>query len=161
MTATEVHVRTQLIRQLLGPMYGRLQVEMLAPTVTRCFGIALRGGALGDVPEGLVGQTTNVTYLNPLAKAQKLETIGAMERLEETLFVQVGAGRPEALDIYDLDAANREKGEMLGVPQKLFRDEDEVKDLRETRAAAQKAEQEKVDEQTIKEKVAPNLSRAK
>lgn len=157
MTATEVHIRTQLIRQLLGPMYGRLQVEMLAPTVTRCFGIALRAGALNEVPEGLTGQTANIRYLNPLAKAQKLEVIGAMERFEAGIFAQAGGGMPDVLDIYDVDEANREKGEMLGVPEKLFRPEDDVVEMREARAAQQEDDIARAEDQELTKAVAPKL----
>jgi hypothetical protein len=42
MTATEVHVRVNLIRQLLGPIYARLQAEYLQPLIERCFGLAYR-----------------------------------------------------------------------------------------------------------------------
>ena len=48
MTATEVHVRVGMIRQLLGPVYGRLQSEYLQPFVERCFGLAFRAGILGN-----------------------------------------------------------------------------------------------------------------
>lgn len=161
LTATEAHINVQLVRRVLGPMYGRLMVEMLAPTVTRCFGIAIRNGALSDMPQGLEGKTANVRYLNPLAKAQKLETIGAMERLEEGLFGQAGAGMPEVLDIYDIDAANREKGEMLGVPLKLFRDEEDVTELREGRAKQQEEDLTRAEDQAVTEKVAPKLVGAK
>jgi hypothetical protein len=50
MTATEVHVRVALIRQLLGPVYGRFQAEYLQPLVERCFGIAFRAGVFLPPP---------------------------------------------------------------------------------------------------------------
>jgi len=163
LTATEVHINVQLLRRLLGPLYGRLMVEMLAPTVTRCFGIALRAGALNEVPEGLAGVTANVTYNNPLAKAQKLETIGAIERFEAGLYAQVEAegGDPSALDIYKKDDASREKAEMLGVPVKLLRDDDEIKEKRELRATQQEKQLAREEEQAITEKAVPGLTRAK
>lgn len=157
LTATEAHINVQMVRRLLGPMYGRLMVEMLAPTVTRCFGIAQRAGALSEMPEGLRDATANVTYNNPLAKAQKLETIGAMERMEGGLFAQAEAGITDSLDIYDLDKANREKGEMLGVPIKLFRDVDTVKGIRKKRADKAEADLTRAEDQEITTKVAPKL----
>ncbi|KAK6697490.1 hypothetical protein SNK04_014062 [Fusarium graminearum] len=60
MTATEVHVRVEMIRQLLGPIYGRLQAEYLRPLIERCFGIAYRAGILGEPPESLAGRDYSV-----------------------------------------------------------------------------------------------------
>lgn len=139
-TATEAHINLQLLRQQLGPMYGRLQTEMADAMVKRCFGIALRGGALGpvaDIPEAVMNQTANIKYTNPLAKAQKLEELGAIERFEAGIFAQAGAGLEESLDIYKIDDANREKADNLGVPETLMRTEDEVKTKREDREAKQ------------------------
>lgn len=155
-TATEFHVRTQLIRQLLGPLYGRMQVEFLQQTVQRCFGIGLRAGAFNELPEGLQGKTATVKYLSPLAKAQRLETVGAIERFQGGLFAQAEA-RPEVLDILKLDDANRETGDMLGVPEKLIRSEEDVEQLRVARAEEQAAALRNAQEQEVKTKVAPAL----
>jgi len=156
MTATEVHIRTQLIRQLLGPMYGRLQVEFLQPLVRRCFGIGLRAGAFNDIPEELENKTANIKYLSPLAKAQKLETVGAIERFQAGLFAQAEA-KPEVLDILDLDESNRETAEMLGVPEKVIRSEDDIAALRERRATEQKAQVEEEQDAEVRKAVAPQL----
>jgi len=74
MTATEVHVRVDLIRQQLGPVYGRWQSEYLIPIVERCFGLALRAGVLGQPPEELQGQDMQIKFLSPLARAQNWRT---------------------------------------------------------------------------------------
>ena len=156
MTATEVHVRTQLIRQLLGPLYGRLQVEFLQQTVQRCFGIGLRAEAFNELPEGLVGKTATVKYLSPLAQAQKLEIVGAIERFQAGLFAQAQA-RPEVLDILDLDDSNRETGDMLGVPEKLIRSEEDVEQVRTERAEAQEAALKDAQDQEVKKAATPQL----
>lgn len=139
MTATEIHMRAQLVRQLLGPMYGRLQSEYMVPVVNRCFGIALRAGVLGDldsIPEAIRGRTSNISFQSPLARAQKLDDVAAMERFEGALIGQATNGMPGPMDNYDWDGASREKANLLGVPQKLIRDEDDVKKLRAQRAKA-------------------------
>lgn len=159
-TATEFHIRAQLIRQLLGPLYGRLQVEYLQQTIQRCFGLGLRAGAFNELPQGLVDKTATVKYLSPLAKAQKLETVGAIERFQAGLFAQAEA-RPEVLDILDLDESNRETGDMLGVPEKLIRSEEDVKTLRDERAAAQEAALKNAQDQELEKAAVPGLTRAK
>lgn len=103
MTATEVHVRVQLIRQLLGPIYGRLQAEYLKPLIDRCFGIAYRAGVLGQAPESLQGKLFTVKYLSPLARAQRLEDVTAMDRFEASLIAEAQAD-PTVLDVYDFEA---------------------------------------------------------
>lgn len=139
MTATEVHVRTQLIRQLLGPMYGRLQSEFLQPLVKRCFGIAVRAGAILSAPQSIQGNNANVTYVSPLARAQKLEDVGAMDRFEGNLLSLAQAGKPEVSDVYDFDNAMRKKAEFLGVPLMLLKAERDVKKNREDRVAQAQA----------------------
>lgn len=136
MTATEVHVRVGLIRQLLGPVYGRLQSEYLQSLIERCFGLAFRAGALGQPPESLAGRQFHVRYLSPLARAQKLEDVVAMDRFESGL---IGKAQimPEALDVYDWDAGDKLRAQYLGVPGKLIRSEEDVAATREQRAQAQ------------------------
>jgi hypothetical protein len=136
MTATEVHVRVAIIRQLLGPVYGRFQAEYLAPLVTRCFGIMLRAGALGQPPQELANRIASVRYISPLARAQKLEEVVATERW----FANVGAiaqVKPNVLDIVDEDIAGRELAEALGVPRKMVRSVDDVAQFRAERAQMQ------------------------
>lgn len=139
-TAYEVHVRVNLIRQLLGPVYGRLQPEYLQPLVERCFGLGFRSGMFTPAPESLRNRTFHVKYVNPLARAQRAEQITAMDQFE-TVLVQQSAVKPEVLDVYKFEDADRERSELLGVPQTLLRTEDEITDVRNARAdAAQKAQ---------------------
>lgn len=123
MTATEVHVRVNLIRQLLGPVFGRLQAEWLQPMIERCFGLAFRAGVFGVPPASLQDRDYFVTYVSPLARAQKLEDVSAMDRYEISLanasnaLAQIDPQRAVAvLDNYDFDVAMRKRAELLGVP---------------------------------------------
>lgn len=138
MTATEVHVRVELIRQLLGPVYGRLQAEMLQPLVERCFGVAYRAGYFGPAPQALAGRNMTVHYRSPIARSQKLVDVSAMDRFEMSL-MQAAQTRPEVMDVYRWDEAQREKGEKLGVPLSLIVTEDELAEIREKQNAMQQA----------------------
>lgn len=139
MTATEVQVRVELIRQLLGPLYGRMQAEYLQGLVTRCFGLALRAGVLGNPPRSLAGRLVAVRYTSPLARSQKLVDVAAMDRYETTL-LQEAQLVPSVVDNYDMDKASRKRAELLGVPADLMVDEDDRDAAREQRQqqAAQK-----------------------
>jgi hypothetical protein len=140
MTATEVHVRVQLIRQLLGPIYGRLQAEYLQPLIARCFGLAYRAGVLGQAPESLQGVSTNVKYISPLARAQRLEDVTAMDRFENTLAMEAQIDQG-VLDLYDFEAAARFRADFLGVPKPTIRSPEAIIELRKTRQEAQKQQQ--------------------
>lgn len=138
MTATEVHVRVNLIRQLLGPVYGRLQTEYLQPLIERCFGIAYRAGILGQAPETLAGRNFTVRYLSPLARSQKLEEVTAIDQFVQGALV-VAQADPTVMDNIDMDEAQRFKGEALGVPSAVIRSKSDRDKLREDRAQAQQA----------------------
>jgi hypothetical protein len=140
MTATEVHVRVQLIRQLLGPIYGRLQAEYLQPLVKRCFGLAYRAGVLGVAPESLQGKIYTVKYISPLARSQRLEDVTAMDRMEQSLMAEAQVD-PGVLDVYDFDEAARQRGKFLGVPVKVMRAPRDVEKMRAARVEQQKQAQ--------------------
>lgn len=137
MTATEVHVRVNLLRQLLGPVYGRLQAEYLRPLIDRCFGLAFRAGVFGPAPASLAGREFSVKYESPMARAQRLEDVSAMDQFENALALQAQAGRTDTADLYDFDAATRERAELLGVPMKLIRSSRDVTKLRKEKADQQ------------------------
>lgn len=147
MTATEVHVRVNLIRQLLGPVYGRLQVEWLQTLIERCFGLAFRAGVLGQPPDTLLDREFHVRYISPLARAQRLEDVSAMDRIEQGLMLKAQA-KPDILDVYDWEGAEELRGQYLGVPGKLMRTDKELLAIRKQRADAQEAAQQQ--EQNMK-----------
>ena len=138
MTATEVHVRVNLIRQLLGPIYGRLQAEYLQPLIERCFGLAYRAGVFGPAPDSLAGREFSVRYLSPLARAQKLEDVSAIERLQVNV-AQIAQVKPEVLDLIDEDATVRVLSDALGVPPAVVRKAADVQQLRQDREQRQHA----------------------
>ena len=141
MTATEVHVRVGLIRQLLGPVYGRMQSEYLQTLIERCFGLAVRAGALGQPPRSLAGREFHVRYVSPLARSQRGEDVAAMDRLE-TAIITKAEFMPDLADVYDWEEADRLRAQYLGVPGSLMRPKDQVQAMRAQRAQAQAQAQE-------------------
>lgn len=141
-TATEINTRTNIIRQILGPIFSRLQSEFLQHLITRCFGLAFRDGDLGQPPESLRDYQFHIAYRSPLARAQKMQEVQAMDAFETHLLnAAVSAQKPELLDLYDLDNAIRKRGEYLGVDIELLVEESEVKKARKERAAQVQAAQ--------------------
>lgn len=140
MTATEVHVRVEMIRKLLGPIYGRLQAEYLRGLVDRCFGIAYRAGIFKPAPQSLRGRAFSVRYMSPMARAQKLEDVMAIEATWVSA-VQIAQAKPEILDELDASKSLELLVEGRGAPQSIRRTADEVAKIRAERAAAQKQQQ--------------------
>lgn len=150
MTATEVHVRVALIRQLLGPIYARLQAEYLQPLIERCYGLAFRAsqvmwslgmpGVFAPPPESIANQEFTIRYVSPLARSQKLEEVTAMDQFELTLLNRAQI-QPQELDVYDWEMADRERAKMLGVPGKLMRKPEAVQAIRDAREQAQQQAQ--------------------
>lgn len=158
MTATEVHVRVQLIRQLLGPIYGRLQAEYLQPLVNGCFDRAYRAGVLGQAPDSLQSRVFSVKYLGPLARAQRLEDVTAMDRFENTLMLEAQAD-PTVIDLYDFEEAARERGKFLGIPQKVMRTQDGVDKLRDERKKTQQQAQQQAQQHEMMSQAAPAMAK--
>ena len=150
MTATEVHVRVALIRQLLGPVFGRLQAEFLQPLVERCFGLAYRAGVLGNAPESLVNRSFHVKYVSPLARSQKLEDVTAVQQYVQGIGAQLQVW-PESKDLVDIDAANRLVAEGLGVPKSIVPDTKKVQALREGRKQDQQQQQQAAQQQATQQ----------
>lgn len=151
MTATEVHVRVEIIRQQLGPIYGRRQSEFLTAMIYRCFGLALREGVLGQPPESLQGQKLQVKYQSPLARAQRLEEVSAIERFMNGV-ASIAGLNPEVLDIIDTDAAVSIHGQNLGVPHRAIRSKEDTEALRQQRAEAQQAKQQQMQQAQLQQK---------
>lgn len=149
MTATEVSVRVQLVRQILGPVYGRLFHDYLQRLVERCVGIALRSGVLGIPPKSVQGREPRIEYENPLARSQRATDVQAMDLYEGAIGAQAGAGLTDAVDLYDWDESRRHRARLLGVPARLIPDADSVAQVRKQRqeaaaAAAQQAQQQQL-----------------
>ncbi len=141
-TAYETSVRVQMIRQLLGPIYGRMQAEWYSPMVNRCFGIAYRAGVLGAPPQSLLEREFNVVFQSPMAKAQKLEEVTAIE----ATFLAVGQlaqaqQDPGVWDTVDVDEGIRIIADGRGAPSKVLRTDDEVQAIRQRRQQAQQQAQ--------------------
>lgn len=159
-TATEFHARIAMIRQLLGPLFGRFQAEDLAPTITRVFGLMYRRGRpelggmpgpvlLDDAPPSLAGMQFRVRFQSPLARAQKLEDVSAMERLALMAQNLAAAGKGEALDLLDADEMLRESAEALGAPDKALKTEKVVQAFRQARQEQQAQQQQAAQQQEM------------
>ena len=154
-TAYEWSVRVQALRAMLGPMFGRFNAEFLQAMIERAFGLMWRANIrsnfalVGRPPQSLLERNFTIRYLSPLARAQKLADVDAMDRYEATL-AQEAAIDPSVLDIYDLEEAARQRGRLLGVPHSLVRDKRGTAIARQGREQAQQAQQQAQQQSALK-----------
>lgn len=125
MTATEVLQRAEEKMRLLGPVFGRLQTELLGPMMIRILGLLVRHGKL-ELPRGAAFGDVKIEYVSPLSLAQKhLQARAVMQTLE--LAQGVLNVQPDAADVFNARRAIRTIGEMFGVSAALFNPEEEEK----------------------------------
>jgi hypothetical protein len=157
MTATEVHVRQQLIRQLLGPVFGRFQAEYLQPLIERVFGLLYRAGVLAPPPETLRGKEYKIKYISPMARAQKLEDVTAIERVMQDIGA-IAQLKPEVLDLIDAEQMVRLLVEGMGAPTEIIKKQQQVDEERQAKAEQQAEQQQQMMMQEMALKAAPQLA---
>lgn len=160
-TATEIHVRTQMIRQLLGPIYGRMQAEWYAPMIYRCFGLALRApGVLPPPPQSLAGRNYNVKFESPNAKAQKIEEVNAVETsLAAVGQIALATQDPAVWDTINIEESVTVILEGRGAPARVGRSKEDIAAIREQRAKAQQQAQQQQQQAAMQEKMAPQMAK--
>lgn len=139
-TATEIHIRVDMIRQQLGPMYGRLQSEFLAPLFELCFAMALARGAFETPPQTLQKRPFRVRFTSPLARAQQIQDVHAIDLYIQGTAMDMQLDQSVA-DNIDMPALNRIRAERLGVPREVLREKDKIERIQRQRAQAQAAQQ--------------------
>lgn len=135
MTATEVNERSQERMLILGPVLGRLQTELLSPTIVRLFQILMRRGKLPEPPRILEGVEWDVVYVSPLAKAQR--AIQARDMVTFlSIIMQMATASPQVLDKVNWDAVVDKGAKSYSVDPDIILDDKEVQGIRKAKAEA-------------------------
>lgn len=133
-TALEIAKRDQERVGLTGPILNKLDEEMLSQTVEIFFSDMTEAGMFPEPPEEIQGVPLKVQYTSVLAQAQRALGIESIER-----FIGfAGQYTPNSYRIIDADEALREVGELAGVPAKIVKTEEAVR--QEDEIAAQQAQ---------------------
>lgn len=139
-TATEIAARQEEKLLALGPVYLKLNDELLDPMINRTFGILLRRGALPPPPPELQGQEITVEYISIMAQTMKAVGVTSLERTF-TFAGNMAQAFPEILDKIDADKAIEQYAEMQGVSPVIIRDQKAVDAIRRQKAQAAQAQQ--------------------
>ena len=137
MTAYEVAERMKEKGQLLAPVIGRQQSELLGPLIVRELGIAQRQGLLPPLPDALIEADGEyeIEYESDATRMQRSDEIAAFVRLNEVMAPYYEAN-PALLQKIDAEEAMEHYGHDLGVPAKLFHSEDEMEEIHAQQAEA-------------------------
>lgn len=139
-TAREIEERHEEKLLMLGPVLERQNEDLLDPLIDRTFAIMLRRGEVPPPPPEISGQELKVEYISIMAQAQKMVATSGLERFVG--FVgNLAAAKPDIADKLDFDQVVDEYSDMLGVPPKIVRPDEEVAKIREGRAQAIAAQQ--------------------
>ncbi len=135
-TAEEIIRRNEEKITVLSPVLGTFDEELLKLIVDRGFGIAARKDMLPPAPPELQGQELKVEYISLMHKAQKLASLGPIERVLSYAERMIPL-YPQILDKIDLDQTIDEAADILGAPPKMIRSDEAVAAIRQQRAQAQ------------------------
>ena len=147
MTATEVVQRNEEKMRLLGPVLGRLQSELLKPLIDRVFNILLRNNMFSPAPEFLSGRDIEIEYVSPLAKAQKSSELQSIMRAIEILGSLANVA--PVFDYVNFDNLVKHLADIVGMPQKLLKSQNEVNAQRQEQAAQAEQQQQMAQMQQV------------
>lgn len=131
----------------LGPMLQNHRDGVIKPLIDRTFYIMMRQGRLPPPPPELEGVELKIEMVGMLAQALKSIQSTGIERfgmyVAQMAKSQIEAGlAPTALDKMDVDQSIDEYGLAIGVPPTIVRGDDQVAEIRQQRADAERQAQE-------------------
>ena len=134
LTAYEFHKKLEVLFQLIGPVYGRLQWEFLYAVMDYVFDTQLAEGDFSDPPPEIF-QTDgdiNIEFENPLARAQRAADAESVTLAINDLspFAEMA---PQVFDEFDPDEIAVGICNVRGVPAKWRRSPEQKEKLRSER----------------------------
>ena len=101
------------------------------------FNILLRNKKLPEPPEQLQGETIDIEYVSPLARSQRQGDVQAILRTME--MIAPLSDRLPVMDHIDPDMLVKHVTDVLGVPRKVLRSDQEIAQIRTQRSEQEAA----------------------
>ena len=129
-SATQFALEDRELVNQIGSSFGRLQTETVEATIVRVIDVLSRRGAMANIP--VDGRQVTLKHTNPLARAQDLDDLMALQRTIEVASLTGDETVALGIKIEDLAAWVAEKS---GLDPRLIRDEAERAMIQEKAAA--------------------------
>ena len=139
-TTTEIMDDREEMLQLMAPILGRLQTELLGPMLSRTYNLLVQHGRIMPPPASISKRKLTISYISPGAKAQLASKANSIRRFTQEL-LPMAQVRPDILDIIDTDAYAMEMAKIQDVTRRIIRDQDTVAAIRKERADQQQMQQ--------------------
>ena len=147
MTATEVIERREEMIREIGPLFGRLESDYIAPLVERAFNVMLRAGAFGEIPQILAGRDIQFEYASPVKRTRQLIEREAAKMFRNEILELQQAGFEDAADHFNVDEYIRLQAETGGAPLRVLNTPETVVAKRQQRLEAQQHQQQLAESQ--------------
>lgn len=134
-TAREIEERHEEKLLALGPVLEQLNQDLLDPLVQITFDIMNKRGMLPPAPQELQGLDLQIEYVSVMAQAQKLVGLGSLERFGAIL-ANAAQINPAVLDKVDGDQYIDEAANILSIPARVVKSDEDVAIIREERKQA-------------------------
>ena len=132
-TAREIDERHEEKLLGLGPVLERQHREKLSVVIRRTYLKVVEMGKVPPLPPEMEGMGVQVDYISTLGQAMKAVATGGMERLYGFAGNLAGVDG-SVMDKLNNDVAMDEYAEMVGVPSKVIRSQEETDQIRADRA---------------------------
>jgi hypothetical protein len=139
-TATEIMDDRDEMLQMMSPILGRLQSELLGPMLARSYNLLQDAGLIPPAPSSLQRRDLHVVYVSPAAKAQVARKGVNMRRYIEEL-LPLAQVSPDILDAINTDEYAKQMALIQDVSRTVLRSPEELKAIRDQKAQAQQAQQ--------------------
>lgn len=139
-TATEIMDDREEMLQMMSPILGRLQAELLSPRLRRTYNLCQAVGLFPPAPVSLQGRTLDLEYVSPAAKAQIARKGMNLRRFTEEIvpLLQID---PSIADAINMDEYVQVQAVIQDVSRKVLRTPDEIAAIREKKQQMQAAQQ--------------------
>lgn len=130
MTATEAMLRTQQRQTVFSPIIARLHGDLLGPLILDLFDEMQGRGMFPDPPTGLFDQQVSISFISPLAIAQKASEAQAFQQFLLTVTPLIQAD-PRALQNIDVRNAFKRLSASLNIHPDMMISDQQFDALRE------------------------------
>lgn len=129
-TAREIDERHEEKLLALGPVLERLNQDLLDPLIDITFHFMEQQGLIDEPPQELQGMDLKVEYISIMAQAQKLVSIGGIERFNGFVGSIVAAtGDPNKVKKVNFDKMIEVYGDVTSIAPGIVRSDDEMAEI--------------------------------